>query len=168
MAAQSSYTVWRGNNLLGMNADAREPLEIVTGIAAEALSPGDAVWVSDWESNTNVAENRVRVSKIDASTDQDKLYGFILFEHRQKTGLSSTSLVIETGQDVAILRKGVIWVNNTEGQVLAGNKMKILDSNFKLTMQAGAGTAYHGCEFVSSGAAGTLVKLQVNLPSYQS
>ena len=161
---QTTYNINRTRAFAGLQADSRIPTEVLSASASEALNWGDAVYVSDWAAG----EEKIVVSKIDATADITKLFGFVFFEHRQRNTSNQT---ISANQDVAILTKGCIWVNNTAGTITAGNKL-IIDATsvlFKSDGGIAADAKYHGVEFLSNGsAAGDLVKIWVNLPNYRS
>ena len=155
---QTNYDINRSRAFTGLGADSRIPTEVVTASAGETLNWGDAVYVSDWSE----AEDKIVVKKLEAG--QTNISGFVYFEHRQQNDSSQT---ISLNQDVPILRKGAIYVDNTAGTVTAGNNVVVDATSRKLQSSSGSGDKeHHGIQFLSGAAEGKLVKIQANLPSY--
>lgn len=157
---QTNYDQNRTRQLLGLQVDGRLT-EIVTASAGEVLNWGDAVYIPDNE----YADDKIVVRKLNAA-NKAKLFGFVSFEHRQRNLSNQT---ISVNQDVPIMIKGVIWVSNTAGTIVAGNKLRVDASTVKLQTSAAqtGDVTYHGAMFLTGGAADTLVKLFLNFPNYQ-
>ena len=155
---QTDYSINRTRAFTGLNADSRIPTEVVTASAGEVLAWGDAVYVSDWTE----AEDKIVVKKLAAG--QTNIFGFVYFEHRQRDPSNET---IALNQEVPILRKGAIYVDDTAGAVVAGNNVVVDATTRKLQSSSASGDKiHHGVQFLSGAAEGKIVKVQANLPSY--
>lgn len=159
--SQTTYNLQATEAFVGKLVDASQPKEVRTGLAAEELNAGDLVYVSSWTNNS------LAFSKL--TTGNLIPFGVVLHENRE-TGR------FPTNTDVPILRKGVIWVENTSGAVTAGQYAAVvhtaganLGKLRSVPTLAGAtnGNIFlHGTQFLSAGAEGVLVKLQINFPAY--
>ena len=171
--SQLQYNLQQPESFAGQIVDNRTA-EVLTASAGEELSFGDPVWVSSWTGRKPV------VMKCDAAADLDKLFGFVAYEPRQRgswpvsyTGSNNDPVgtVIKKDFEIAILRKGALWIEHTSGTIVAGGVGTLDAASGKVgqikTTATGSGTVTnYGLQFLSGGAEGTLVKLQVNLPNY--
>ena len=170
---QLQYNLQQPESFAGQIVDNRTA-EVLTAAAGQDLSFGVPVYVSSW------SESKPVVMLCDALTDLDKLFGVVVYEPRQRNTwpisytagtTEPTGTVIKKDLEIAILRKGALWTDYTAGAVTAGSVARLDKTTttlgrFKTTAATTNDVTYYGLQFLSGGAAGTLQKLQVNLPSY--
>ena len=171
--SQLQYNLEQPESMAGQIVDNRTA-EVLTASAGEELSYGVPVYVSSWTGRKPV------VMLCDALTDLDKLFGVVAYEPRQRgswpvtyTGDNNdpSGTVIKKDFEIAIIRKGALWTDHTVGAITAGSVVRLDKTTaslgkFKTTAATTNDVTYYGLQFLSGGAAGTLQKLQVNLPSY--
>ena len=171
---QLQYNLEQPESFRGQIVDNRTA-EVLTGAAAEEMSFGLPVYVSSW-----VNAKKPTVSICNATADLDKLFGFVVYQPRERgtypvsysgNDNAPAGTVIKANMEVAILRKGALWTDHTIGTIAPGG-IGILDSTsaslgkLQTTTAQSGDVTYYGLQFLSGGAVGTLVQLQVNLPSY--
>ena len=180
---QLKYDLQQPESFAGMLVDNRTN-EIVTASAAEDLSFGRPVYVSSWSGVKPV------VSQVDTAATALTLFGFIVYEPRMRGNWpvsysgddnDAAGTIIKKDMEVAVIRKGVLWTDYTDVNVVAGQVGLVIAAGGatkvgKLKSAAatgakgalGLGTAgdvtYYGLQFLDTANAGKLAKLQVNLP----
>lgn len=136
----------------------------MTGFAALAnnLTHGAPAFFRNFNNRTVVATGAT-VTGTTRATRTTFCDGIVMYE--SKTGGSPSKV----GDEVSILRKGVIWVL-TSGAVTAGEAvyLDLSDSGNLVTggTKATGDITFYGLNFVSSTAAAGLALLEVNFPNH--
>ena len=141
------------------------PTDIVTAISDETddgLKWGDFAYLSSFSSSASGLD-APKVKKVTGALGDlpDKILGIVVHEDLPQGQ-------IKKGKSIGLLRKGVVWVDETSGAITAAAQVfwDVSAGKFITTGDVAGDWILNGFKFFKSAAAGVLVPLEVNLPNY--